>query len=301
MPLAAERFIAQHHANATRTDRQRCNERLHPAAIDRVIAIQPLDSRLHERPTILRPHNQPGANLPQFDHVRHLHHPREDAEAGVRNVVDEAVARQTERMMHAARRRRLQIIAADRTVHQRPDERWINSRRCDRPPAALDADLSGPRPARIEPPFANPGHQFQSPLRQPQPLVRRRQSPLELVGGDHLFRQRVAYAFKIDAAVTHEGRVGGLVEVARIPRPRRIPHRTVPPTAGKGSVARERAAKRLATHTPLIPHSPARRYQLKPPHTPRNSTCPTPPSRQSSRQPSNRRARAISPRSSSRS
>ena len=71
---------------------------------------------------------------------------------------------------------------------------------------------AGPRAGRKEPPLADARHQLEPAFGQPQPLVERRQTPLQLGGRDHLVRQRVPKRFKTNATKVHgskgEGGVG---------------------------------------------------------------------------------------------
>ena len=143
-------------------------------------------------PAALGADDEAGADLAQLDHVGHLHHAVENAQAGVRNVVDQAFLRQAEAMVNAAGRGRLEIVAADRGVHQCADVAPVEARAIASASAALSTLFSlGSVPAGQNRALANAGHQFQPALGQPQPAIERLQTGLELVGRDDFVRQRV--------------------------------------------------------------------------------------------------------------
>lgn len=127
-----------------------------------------------------------------IDHVGHLHHAVEQAEAGVRHVVDGAMRRKAQPMMHAAGRSRLHEVAADRAVNQTADLPPVDARDAQGLFARLDAFCARPNVGRPEPALANARHKLQPSLGQPQACVERFEPLLDVGRGDDLFGQRVS-------------------------------------------------------------------------------------------------------------
>ncbi len=167
-------------------------------ARQRRVGVERCDRGFDQRPAAFGAHDQAGADLAQLDHVGHLHHAVENAQAGVRDVVDQAVWRAGRAVVHAAGRGRLEIVAADRAVDQGADLRAVDAGRRDGPLgafrrfsrwAACPAARSAARECRSSVP-AGP--------RAAAAAVERLEAGFELVGGDDLVGQRVGERFEAD-------------------------------------------------------------------------------------------------------
>ena len=204
-PIAgpAQLFVAQHDRHARRADRERRDRILDRFARERLVGVEQRDRVFDQLAAALGADDDPGPNLTQLDHVGDLDHAVEQAEAGVRDVVDHRLAGQVQAVMHAAGGGRLQKVAADRAVNERAEIPRIDAAGLDRPAGRFDADRARPRAGRKEPPLADARHQLQPALGQPQPLVERREPLLELGRRDDFVRQRVAERFQANAAKMH--------------------------------------------------------------------------------------------------
>ena len=90
---AADFAMRQHDGDAARADRQRSNRRLQLVSAERSIFIELGDRGFNQLPTSFGADDQAGTNLPELDHVGHLHDPVENPQARVRHVVDQAPLR----------------------------------------------------------------------------------------------------------------------------------------------------------------------------------------------------------------
>jgi len=104
------------------------------------------DRVLDQHSAALGSDHQARLDLAQLDHVGHLEHAGEQAEARVGDVVDEAVAGQAEPVVDEAGGGRFEEIAADRAVDDRPEQPAINSRLGDGPLGRFDAFSLGRMP-----------------------------------------------------------------------------------------------------------------------------------------------------------
>ena len=107
-----------------------------------LFVVQFVNCRLNELPAPFAPHDQSRANLPKLDHVGHLHDPAQQPQTRVRHVVDQTLSRQAKTMMHTASRRRLQVIAAYRPVHECADFAPLDPRRSRLPCRRLRCSCS---------------------------------------------------------------------------------------------------------------------------------------------------------------
>src|SRR5687768_3644025 len=108
------------------------------------------------------------------------------------------------------------MVAANRTMNQGTDQLPIDARALDRALAALNALFARQCVNRPEPPLANAAHQLQSSLRQPEPLVERRQAVFDLGGRDDLLRQGVAKGLQTNVLIANHGsRSSAQVQMAK--------------------------------------------------------------------------------------
>jgi len=166
--------------------------------------IERVDGVLDQLAPPFGPHHDAGADLPQLDHIRDLHNTVEQSETGVGQIEYLTRSRQSQVMMHTAGGCRFEIVPTDRSMYQSPDLTTVDARGTDRFLCAFGALLTRQCARRPETPLANAGHQLQPALRQPQPLVKRRKTVLDLLGGYNLLRQRITERFEADVGISHQ-------------------------------------------------------------------------------------------------
>ena len=88
---AAEPLMCQQNGATGGPNRQRCDGRLDGGSTECRIRIQRVDRCLDQLATAFSPDHDAGLDLPQLDHVRDLHDAVEDPQAGIRQVIDQAV------------------------------------------------------------------------------------------------------------------------------------------------------------------------------------------------------------------
>lgn len=71
--------------------------------------------------------------MSELDHVRQYEHPVEQSEARIADIQNRGGLRESDRVMHAAGRRRFELIAADRTVNEQADVFGLQSRSVEPP------------------------------------------------------------------------------------------------------------------------------------------------------------------------
>jgi hypothetical protein len=106
--------------------------------------------------------------------------------------------------MHDRGRGGLHEVAADARKNQRPNPRPINPRARNRLLAGLDGHGAGPRSGREMAALPDAGHQLDAPHMKTQPLVARRQAPLEFKAGHDTFRQNVGDSFYMNLPKAHK-------------------------------------------------------------------------------------------------
>ena len=109
-------------------------------------------------------------------------------------------------MVDARSGRRLQMIAADRAMHERPDMPTIDACRRNRLFGTDDALIARQHAGGPETALVNAGHELEPALGQAKPLVKRLQPPFKLGRSDDFVGQRVAERFETNVAILH--RVG---------------------------------------------------------------------------------------------
>ncbi len=192
---AAQFPVDQQHGSARRTNRQRRDGGLDTAASQGCVAIQRFNGRFDQGATAFRAHHDRRADLPQLDHVRRLQDAVQQPQTGIRHVVHQTPVAQSQAVVDAAGRGGFQVVATDGPVDQRSDLAPVDPGSGNRQLAAGDARVAGQRSGFPETPFADPGHQFQPPLGQPQAAVQGLQTPFDFLTGDDLVRQRVTGGF----------------------------------------------------------------------------------------------------------
>ena len=120
--------VRQQDGTAGRANRQGSDCRLDAAARQRDVAIQCFDGGFDQRPAAFRTQDEGRADLAEFDHVCRLQDAVHQPQAGIRHVVQDATAAQSQTVMDAASRGWLQVVAAHGAVDQRPDLSPIDSR-----------------------------------------------------------------------------------------------------------------------------------------------------------------------------
>src|SRR3954465_12881492 len=105
--------------------------------------------------------------------------------------------------MHAASRRRLKLIAANRAMDEAAEFARVKPGRLNRFSAALDAFIARARATGPQPPLANAAHQLQATFGQLQPAIERLQSPLDFFARNNFVRDRIAKRFDTNVAVAH--------------------------------------------------------------------------------------------------
>jgi hypothetical protein len=88
-------------------------------------------------------------------------------------------------------------------VYQRAKVTTVDAARIDCPVRRLNTDAAGPGAGRKKAPLADAGHQLQPSFRQPKPVVKRREPPLQLGRGHNFIGQRIAERFQTNAAEMH--------------------------------------------------------------------------------------------------
>ncbi len=169
--------------------------------------IERFNGVLDQLPAALGAHDQTGSDLPQLNHIGDLNHAVEQAEAGIRDVVNHALRRESQQVMHAARRGRFQMIPTDTAVNQCSNVGAVDPHCLDGFVATLNALVAGQRSGRPEAAFANPRHVLQAAFRQAQPPVERLQATLDVVARHHFLGQRIAKRLNTDVLILHEGSV----------------------------------------------------------------------------------------------
>ena len=162
-----------------------------------------VDRGLDQRPAAFRAQDEGRADLAEFDHVRRLQDAVHQSQAGIRHVVQDATAAQSQAVMDAASRGRFQVVAAHGAVDQGPDLAPVEPRGVDRQFAAFDALVAGQDAGLPEPPLADSAHQLEPALRQTQSPIQRLQPPLDLFAADRLVRQAIADGFETNVLVLH--------------------------------------------------------------------------------------------------
>ena len=94
-------------------------------------------------------------------------------------------------MVHPTCGRRLEVIAAYRSMKTGPDRSRLNSALVDRSTSSLDANVANARTWCEKPPFMNARHQLQPPSRELQPLVDLLEPRLELLARYDFFGQNM--------------------------------------------------------------------------------------------------------------
>ena len=105
--------MGQQHRTAGGTNSQRSHRIFYRPAIEGFIRIETFNGVLNQLPAIFRADDQRGLDLPQFNHACRLQHPVQYAQARVGHIVNHALCRQFERMMHATTGRWFQMVPAD--------------------------------------------------------------------------------------------------------------------------------------------------------------------------------------------
>ena len=129
----------------------------------RLVGIQSPDRAVQEGPAVFGPHDQSGADAAQLDHVGHLQHAAQEAQAGVGDVVHGTLAGQTEPPVYDAGRGRLEEVAAHRAVYHRADVTAVQAGGQDAF-SAVARRPTWPSAVGPEPPPADAAHQLQAAL-----------------------------------------------------------------------------------------------------------------------------------------
>ena len=175
--------VNQQPSAAPRADRQRRDRRFECLAGERRVAVQGVHRLLQQGPAAFRPHHDPRFDCTCFDHHRDLGGTIDQAKASVGDIVNPAAARQPNCMMDTSRGRRLQKIPTDAGVDQATDAAGIDVSGAERGARGLNTRTAGERSDGPHTPLPNSRHQLQPPLGQSQPLIKRLQSPLNVVAG----------------------------------------------------------------------------------------------------------------------
>ncbi len=164
-----ERAIRQQNrdrAGATGQSCQRLGEILHRRIVQHL-----LDHDLVDLAGALARNHQAGANLAQLDAVGDIEYAVENAEAGIRSVVNGNIPLDTEGRCDLASRRRFKMLATDTGVNHRTNIRGGNVALAQRLPGRGNGTFRDAR-VRLPPaPFADTGQRLQLPWRNMQGVV----------------------------------------------------------------------------------------------------------------------------------